>query len=168
MKQEKCFHFHNQLTAKDLWGFSLYHSNRGHLGVFNLLFTLAAVFLLLTKWSEFTAGYRILLVVCALLFSVWQPFQLYLKAGKQAKTKAVQEPMEMTVSKEGMIIRQLDQEITVQWEQVARIERVNEMVIIYTDRIHAYLLPGRVIGEQREALFELFREVLPKARLKRI
>lgn len=168
MKQENVLHFHNQLTAKDLWGFSLYHSNRGHLGVFNLLFTLAAVFLLVTKWGEFTIAYRALLVVCAMLFTVWQPFQLYLKAGKQAKSKAVQEPMDMTISEEGIAIRQMDQEILVQWEQVATVEGVKGMVIIYTDRIHAYLLPERVVGEQREALVTLFRKVLPKARLKRI
>lgn len=168
MEQEKVFCFHNQLTAKDLWGFSLYHSNRGYLGIFNLLFTLAAVFLLLTQWGTFTAAYRALLIVCALLFTVWQPFQLYLKSGKQAKTKAVQEPMDMTFSEEGIRICQLDQEVMVLWEQVARIENVKGMLIIYTDRIHAYLLPERVIGEQKEALYALLKQVLPKARLKRI
>lgn len=168
MKQETVFHFRNQLTAKDLWGFSLYHSNRGHLGVFNVLFTLAALFLLVTRWGEFTVAYRLLLVVCAMLFPVWQPFQLYLKAGKQAKSKAAQEPMDMTIGEDGITIRQMDQEVSVQWDQVARIEAVKGMVIVYTDRIHAYLLPDRVVGEQREALFELFKKVLPKERLKRI
>ncbi len=93
MKQEAVFHFHIQITARELWGFSMYHSNKGYLGIFNLLFTLAALWLLVTKWGNFTIPYRLLLIVCALMFTVWQPFLLYLKARKQAKGKMVKEPM---------------------------------------------------------------------------
>ncbi len=67
MKQEAVFHFHIQITARELWGFSMYHSNKGYLGIFNLLFTLAALWLLVTKWGNFTIPYRLLLIVCALM-----------------------------------------------------------------------------------------------------
>ena len=70
----------------------MYHSNKGYLGVFNILFTLAALWLLVTRWGEVTVPYRLLLIVCALMFTVWQPFLLYLKARKQAAGKAVKEP----------------------------------------------------------------------------
>ena len=41
-----------KLTAKDLWKFSLYHSNKGMLGIFNVIFSLAAIFLLVTTWGR--------------------------------------------------------------------------------------------------------------------
>ena len=59
-----------KLTAKDLWKFSLYHSNKGMLGIFNVIFSLAAIFLLVTTWRSNTVMYRALLIVCALMFTV--------------------------------------------------------------------------------------------------
>ncbi len=74
------------ITAKDLWIFSMYHANAGFMGMFNILFSLAALYLLIFRWGSTTVPYRILLVVCALMFTVWQPFLLWLKAGKTGET----------------------------------------------------------------------------------
>ena len=38
MEQNESVRFRIQITAKDLWMFSMYHSNKGYLGVFNLVF----------------------------------------------------------------------------------------------------------------------------------
>ena len=45
MEQNESVRFRIQITAKDLWMFSMYHSNKGYLGVFNLFFTLASLWL---------------------------------------------------------------------------------------------------------------------------
>ena len=168
MKQEAVFHFYIQITARELWGFSMYHSNKGYLGIFNLLFTLAALWLLVTKWGNFTIPYRLLLIVCALMFTVWQPFLLYLKARKQAKGKMVKEPMEMTLSKNGFVIEQNGEKQEILWEQVGSVEHMKGQLIIYMSRIRAYLIPDRAIGDQKEAFFVLLREVIPKERRKRV
>lgn len=168
MKQETVFHFHIQITAKDLWRFSMYHSNKGYLGVFNILFTLAALWLLVTRWGEVTVPYRLLLIVCALMFTVWQPFLLYLKARKQAAGKAVKEPMDITCTREGLVVEQSGQKQEVRWEEAGRLERGIRQYIIYMDRIHAYLLPDEAVGDQKEQLTALFQEVLPKERRKRV
>ena len=159
MEKDRCFRFHIRITAKDLWGFSMYHSNKGYLGIFNVFFTLAALWLLVTKWGQFNIPYRLLLVVCALMFTVWQPFLLYLKARKQAKG---------TMVKEGFVIEQGGQKQEVSWEQIGRVEYVKGMLIIYMSRIHAYLLPDRAVGEEKEKLRKLLRESVPKERRKRV
>lgn len=168
MEKDRKFHFHIRMTARDLWGFSMYHSNKGYLGIFNLLFTLAALWLLVTRWGEFDIPYRLLLLVCALMFTVWQPFLLYLKARKQARGAAVKEPVDITCSEEGMVIEQNGQRQEVSWQQVASVRRMKGQLIIYMSRIHAYLLPDRVVGEQREELWNLIREAVPKERRKGI
>ena len=82
--QEQTFRFHIQMQAKDLWKFSMYHANKGYLLVFNVLFTLASLYLLVTKWGETGTAYRLLLLACVMMFTVWQPGLLFLKALKQA------------------------------------------------------------------------------------
>ena len=168
MDKDNVFHFHIQITARELWGFSMYHSNKGYLGIFNVLFTLAALWLLVTRWGEFDIPYRLLLLVCALMFTVWQPLLLYLKARKQAKGAAVKAPMDMTFSKEGIVIEQNGQKQEVLWEQIGRVEHMPGQMIVYMSRIHAYLLPDRIVGEDKEGLRNLIRGAVPKERRRRV
>ena len=80
MEMEKELKFEMNLTAGDLWKFSMHHANSGMKGMVNLIFTVTALFLLAARWTTLSMGQRLLLVVCALLFTVWQPVLLYWKA----------------------------------------------------------------------------------------
>lgn len=164
----KRMEFTVQLSAKELWMFSLYHANGGMLGIFNILFTAAALFLLVTKWSSVTTMYRILLIVCVLLFTVWQPLLLYNKARKQAKSPAVKNPMVLSFGEEGLWVSQNGQEAGFSWEQMGRMDKAWGLTVLYMDRVHAYLLPNRVLGEQAEAFYDMARKHLPKGQRRRI
>ena len=168
MEPNETIRFRIQITAKDLWMFSMYHSNKGYLGVFNLFFTLASLWILVTRWSDVTVAYRILLLICVLMFTVWQPALLYMKAAKQAKTKAVKEPMDMTCSKEGILIEQAGQSQKITWDQIAKVEQVRGLLIIYMGRVHAYLIPEQAAAVCRDQLLELIRANLPVERRKKI
>ena len=168
MEPTETIRFRIQITAKDLWMFSMYHSNKGYLGVFNLFFTLASLWILVTRWSDVTVAYRILLLICVLMFTVWQPALLYMKAAKQAKTKAVKEPMDMTCSKEGILIEQAGQSQEITWDQIVKVEQVRGLLIIYMGRVHAYLIPEQAAAVCRDQLLELIRANLPVERRKKI
>ena len=168
MEKQETFEFQVQMTARDLWHFSLYHANRGYLGFFNLLFTLAAVFLLITTWSQNTTAYRVLLVVLALLFPVWQPFQLYLKAKRQASLEVMKAPVYFVFQQSGLHIEQADQSQDLTWNQVVRVEGNRWMLMIYMDRIHAFLVPETAMNGQRSEFCQMLKEVLPKEKRKRI
>lgn len=157
-----------KLSAKDLWKFSMYHSNKGGLGMFNLIFSVVAIFLLITTWGDNTAVYRVLLVICALMFTVWQPFLLYLKAAKQAKTPAIVNAMRLSFSKEGVVVSQGEERLELEWENIARVENVRDMIIVYMDRVHAYLLPDSITGEKKAVLCGLMKENMAPERRKRI
>ncbi len=168
MDSGKEFHFHIQLTTKDLWAFSMYHSNRGGMGLFNVFFTVASVWALLARWNDLTVPYRLLFVVCAMMFTVLQPVMLYWKASRQARTKAIREPMEMIFRKEGFTIIQGEAKADQVWDNVRKADKVGKLLILYMDRIHAYLLTERAMGEDREGFFAMVRELLPKSRRKRV
>ena len=168
MEPNETIRFRIQITAKDLWMFSMYHSNKGYLGVFNLFFTLASLWILVTRWSDVTVAYRILLLICVLMFTVWQPALLYMKAAKQAKTKAVKEPMDMTCSKEEILIEQAGQSQEITWDQIVKVEQVRGLLIIYMGRVHAYLIPEQAAAVCRDQLLEIIRANLPVERRKKI
>ncbi len=157
-----------KLTAKDLWKFSMYHSYRGLQGIFNIIFSVAALFLLAATWSSNSVPYRILLVICALMFTVWQPAILYLKAARQAKKPIIRTPMTLSFGQEEILVSQGKDNLKISWENIGRVDRFRDMLIIYMDRVHAYLLPDSVTGENKEALRGLLKEKLPPERRKRI
>ncbi len=157
-----------KLTAKDLWKFSMYHSYRGLQGLFNIIFSVAAVFLLITTWNSNSASYRVLLIVCALMFTVWQPGILYLKALKQAKNPAIQNAMTLTFDENGIMVSQGEEILEIKWENIGKVDRMKDMMIVYMDRVHAYLLPDSVTGEKKTAIRGLIKEKLPPERRKRI
>ena len=168
MESQERYEFKAEMNERNLWYFSLHHANRGFLGIFNVLFSLAALYLLITTWNENELPYRILLIVCVLLFTVYQPLQLRLKAKKQASLAVMKEPIYMTFPREGFTVRQLDQEQTLAWNQVVRVEGTKNLMIFYMDRVHAFLLPAEAMGAEREAFTNMVREVLPKAQRKRV
>lgn len=167
MKKKAEYRFQVKLGAKEFWLFSMYHANKGATGLFGLIFTVAALFLLVTKWTEVDTSYRILLVVCALMFTVWQPGVLYLKARRQAALPAMQIPVELILNTEGLTVSQKEEQITVSWEQLFQVVELSNMLILYTDSIHAYLLTNAVMGEEKNGLMEMIRANMPKDRVKR-
>lgn len=168
MEQKEPLVIEVRLTARELWKFSMYHSYKGLLGLFNVIFSAAAVFLLAATWSRDTVPYRVLLIVCALMFTVWQPALLYGKAARQAKTPAIKTPLTLSFDEKGITAAQGTESLELEWEKIGRVEQGFGMLIIYMDRVHAYLLPDSVTGEKKAALCGLIKEKLPSDRRKRV
>ncbi len=165
---EESLRFEVKLTTIDFWRFMMHHSMGGIKGIFNIIFTAAAVFLLVTRWGTFSAGYRALLIVCALVFTVWQPMIFWRKASRQAKLPAMQQPMYLTFGENGLLVEQGEQHAEFAWELMARLERAPKMFILYMDQMHAYLLPMTVIGDQEEVFCRMAKEYLKSHQLKKI
>lgn len=160
--------FHIQLTAKELWRFTMYHTNKGIMGIFNVLFTVGALFLLCLNWNTATVSYKLVLFLCILMFTVWQPGLLYRKSKIQAKSPMIAVPMDLTFSEQGIQVAQGEKSTELTWDRIARADRGPGMVILYMDKIHAYLIPASAMNGQEQALLTLLREHLPRERRKRI
>ncbi|WP_124065234.1 YcxB family protein [Clostridium sp. E02] len=168
MEQKNPIVIEVKLKAKDLWKFSMYHSYRGMQGIFSLIFSAAALYALVSTWGTTTNLYRGLLFVCVLLFTVWQPALLFLKAAKQAAKPMFRNGMTLSFLAEGINVTQGDENLFIEWGNLERVLRVRDMLILYMDRVHAYLLPDSISGDHLPALTALIKENLPPERRKRI
>lgn len=168
MSGEKELRFHVRMTVNDLWRFSMYHANRSYMGVFNLLFTVAPIYLLFFQGENLLLPQRFLLVVCACMFSVIQPSMLLLKARRQAQSRSAREPIDLTFREEGLLAEQAGEQMELEWERVSQVRRIPGELLIYTDRIHAYLLPDRAVADRREELNDYLKKHLPKEKCKKL
>ena len=76
--------------------------------------------------------------------------------------------MDMTFTEEGFVVSQGEESMEVTWDQIGRVAGIPGEYILYMGRMRAYLLPDRVLGEEKGKFAEFLRGVLPKERLKRI
>lgn len=165
---EKEIRFDIKLTENDLWQFSMYHTYGGIRGVFNVLFTLASLFVLITRWNGMEVTYRVLMICCAAMFTIIQPLMLYQKARKQVKSPAMQAPMVLIFGEAGLHVEMGGQEIDFAWDQMGRMDRKPTQIILYMDRIHAYLIPNAELADKEAGFVEMVRNHLPKERRRRI
>lgn len=130
-----------KLDAKSLNGFLLYHNYVRPGGIIGLLVSVAALIMLVWKWDSWTMVQKGILVVLALLFTVLQPLILISKGKRQLQLETFQQPFHYRFTKEGVVIRQKEQEQTFAWKNVRKIIYRKEAVYVYTSAVAAFILP---------------------------
>ena len=156
------------MTARDLFQFSLYNSYSGFSGAFNVIFTLGALAILAVTWNWETINVyqRILLVFCALIFTVVQPLMLDRKAKQQAGAIGFSAPLNLTLGDEKIDVEKAGMTGELFWNQVWKVVRIKSMYIIKTGPVHGYLIPNRSIEGQEQELVEILKKNLPESKRK--
>ena len=147
-----------QLNAKDIWLFSMYHSNRGFLLIFNVLFTIVMYYYMITSWNKIDTPRKILFLVLANMFLIIQPAMLYLKSAKQARSEAIRAGLSLEMNDEGIVVASKGESIDFKWESGFRSRIVPGIIIIYVDAVRGYLLPDRYTKENKEKIVAVLKE----------
>ena len=147
-----------QLNAKDIWLFSMYHSNRGFLLIFNVLFTVVMYYYMITSWNKIDTPRKIMFVLLANMFLVIQPAMLYLKSAKQARSEAIRAGLSLEMNDEGIVVSSKGESIDFKWESGFRSRIVPGIIIIYVDAVRGYLLPDRYTKENKEKIVAVLKE----------
>lgn len=147
-----------QLNAKDIWLFSMYHSNRGFLLIFNVLFTIVMYYYMITSWNKIDTPRKIMFVLLANMFLIIQPAMLYLKSAKQARSEAIRAGLSLEMNDEGIVVSSKGESIDFKWESGFRSRIVPGIIIIYVDAVRGYLLPGRYTKENKEKIVAVLKE----------
>ena len=150
--------FSLSLSSRDIWIFSLYHTNRGWMGLFNLVFSLGALYYFIDSLGRGNLAQQLAFLACALLFSVVQPFMLYWKAVLQAKKGLLKDPIRMRLGEEKIYILEGGKEGSAPWNTVFKSMIRRQMIVIYMDHLRAYLIPARYLGTKRRELEALLKE----------
>ena len=147
-----------QLNAKDIWLFSMYHSNRGFLLIFNVLFTAVMYYYMITSWNKIDTPRKILFLVLANMFLLIQPAMLYLKSAKQARSEAIRAGLSLEMNDEGIVVSSKGESVDFKWESGFRSRIVPGIIIIYVDAVRGYLLPDRYTKENKEKIVAVLKE----------
>lgn len=143
--QYKC-----KVTAGDFFRLSMRQTYHSMAGMCNLVFTVAMILLAAKFWNQSSDILQVLMLLGCLLFPVIQPIAVYMKAKGQAA--AMPSDVELVFDDGGVRVTAGDKQQKLRWSEL-RVARQPNMIIVFSDARHGYMLTNRVLGKEKDAFF---------------
>lgn len=151
--EKKSIMFSVQMTVKEVYKFTFYHVYHGFSGLFGLCLSLLAFVNLLVNFSELSNMGKSLMIIVAAWYTVLEPLMMISRAKAQVKrTKAYQKPLQYCVDESGITVSQDEESNTIAWNMLAKIVETKSQFLVYSSRIHSFVLPKSMMEGQEEAM----------------
>ena len=159
--------FSVQMTAKEVYKFTVYHVYHGFSGLFGLFLSLIALINLILNFGTMTDQARTIMIIVAMWFTVLEPIMMIGRAKSQVKrTKAYQKPLQYQVNEDGITVLQDEVSQTIEWNQLVKIVETNSQFLVYSSNIHAFIFPKSMLEGQMEAMREAILEYTKETNVK--
>lgn len=146
------YKYNYQVTASDIWKLSISNIYNSMIGVCNIIFTFAILLLTIKFWANATTIIKILLVLAVSLFTIIQPIAIYIQA-KRLVTN-IPSDLEIGFDDYGVHIMTKHQNSKFEWDKIKGVYKKPNMLIIYTAHKQGYVLTNKVLGMQKEDLYD--------------
>ncbi len=150
-----------KLTTKELFSFLMYNTYSTVTSFIWIILSIGAFigFFYMLGMPEANPVYLAVLLGIGLLFTVVQPIMLYFKAKKQVmKNEAINASLHYTFSKAGIGVAQGELSAFSNWDEIMKVTSNKTLIMLYTSRINAYIIPKASVGEALDDLKGLIKE----------
>lgn len=159
--------FDVNLQPKDLFRFYMYQSYTTKQGPISIILFLVMIVIAVINFRAQQVATGILYIALGILFAAYIPFALWRKSHSILKTnKVLADTLHYQVSDAGIKVSQADDEGLLEWNLVYKIVGGKNQVLIYSNRINAYVIPREQLGENYEAFREIAQKNLEKCRFR--
>lgn len=146
------YYFKYRNEPVDLWKLSMHSLYRSMAGFANIVFTVSVVMLSIKFFSSVHWGLKLLLVLAMCLFTLIQPLAIYLRAKRQlAGTPG---GTAIGFDARGLHVEAGGRKSDLDWTAVLGIARHPGCLAIHTGSGQGFVLPDRVLEEQKEAVYQ--------------
>ena len=107
--------------------------------------------LIITLFTDATSGrQKAIFIIVALMFTVINPLSLAFKTFKQLKTSpSYKQPLVYTFGDNGIGVSQGEEHMDLEWKGVYRLLMTKYMLAVYTNRMHAFVIPLDQLGDDK-------------------
>ena len=147
-----------KLDAKDLFRFNMQQAYRGMQGILSIILPILVFAYAVTSFGEVSIGSTLVYVGLGIVFLVYVPISLWLRANKTVKDE------NNALSKQ--LHYEFEESVEFQWENIFQMKTSGPLLLVYTNRINAYVLPLTQVGGKYEELSKLAHAKLEKYRIK--
>lgn len=153
-----------------MFRFNMYQTYTSFSGWSSVLF--AAALFGLSGYTFYTYGMgmaakAILYAGAGLFLLLYMPFTLWLRAGKSLKASPVlSSVLHYHVDEDGFTVTQGEASGILAWKQIYKMVATKHNVLVYSNRMNAYVIPRAQLGEDYVILAKQAVSKLPKFRVR--
>ena len=157
-----------KLDAKDLFKFNMQQAYKGMQGMLSIFLPILAFVYAINSFGKVDIIYTLLYAALGLLFLGYVPFSLWKRASKVVTdtNNALSKSLHYEFSEEMIRVSVEAEQVEFKWENIYMMKKSGDLILIYTNRINAYILPMEQVGEKYRQLSELAYKKLEKYRIK--
>lgn len=159
--------FDIQLQAKDLFRFNIrqtYSSMHGWISIALtiLIFVMAGI----TTYQQGVTAYTFLYSGMGIVLAFYIPVTLWSKANiTMKKNEVLSGKLHFEISEKNIRVTQGEDSGELPWEQVYKMISNKKQVLIYSNRINAYIIPREQVVEQYDVIKQIAESKLEKYRV---
>lgn len=156
------------LSEKDIYRFSMYHAYLGGMqGIFSVVIAILVAGIAISTAGNVEILYTILYLGFSVVFLVYIPVTLKLRARQQLKSSGtLSRPLHYKIDESKIMVSQGEATAELPWEQIYKMVSTKKNLLIYSNRVHAYILPRVQIEENYGEIKSLAETKLARYRLK--
>lgn len=159
--------FDIKLASRDMFLFNMYQTYSGFSGISSIVFAIALFGLSVYTYGEVALTNTVMYVLFGVILLLYMPVTLWLRAKQTLKASPVlSNELHYLINEDGFTVTQGEASGVLSWKQVYKMVATKHLVLVYSNRINAYVIPRRQLGEQYVPLAKLVREKLPKYRFR--
>ena len=157
-----------KVNAKDLFQFNIMQAYRGMQGALSIILPILIFAYAVTSYGSVSIGSTLVYVGLGIMFLIYVPISLWLRVNKIVKDEnnALSKTLHYEFEEEVIRVSVEEESVEFKWENIFQMKTSGKLLLVYTNRINAYILPLVQVGENYEALSKLAHEKLEKYRIK--
>ena len=157
-----------KLDAKNLFKFNIMQAYRGMQGALSILLPILVFAYAVTSYGEVSIGSTLVYIGLGIVFLVYVPISLWLRVNKTIKDEnnALSKTLHYEFEEEMIRVSVGEESVEFKWENIYQMKTSGELLLVYTNRINAYILPISQVGEKYDELSKLAHDKLEKYRIK--
>lgn len=158
--------FDVNLERTHIFKFNMYQAYRSMQGIFSLGVPIIIFIRLYLKYQEMGMDQILIHFGLGLLFLIYVPVSLWLGAKKALdKNSVLASTLHFEFTKNNICVTQGADKAEFKWENIYKMVSTKDLVLIYTNRINAYVIPKLQIGMDYIELAKLANTQLDKSRV---
>ena len=158
--------FDVSLTSNHVFKFNIYQAYRGMQGIISILFPAVLIGVVIGKYEDFGPANALMYIAFAIVLLLYLPVSLWLRSKKALITnEALAKPLHYEFSEETICVSQEEENAEFKWENIYKMVATKSMVLIYTNRINAFIIPREQLQGTYLDLAKLAKSKLDRSRV---
>lgn len=165
--ERKPITFSVQMTWKEIYKFTMYHTYHSFAGILGVLLSIMALANLIISFDKLSDQSKTIMTIVAAWFLIFEPIRMLIRSKNQMKlSKAYLKPLNYTINEEGITVSQDEESQTIEWKQLFKIVETKSQFLVYSNRINSFIFPKSSLEGQADELGAVMAEYSRDTRVK--